>query len=95
MLTILSPQLRKSRVQLTEVTRERDRFASQTEQLQAQVRNATAEVERVRNSVILEKQDYESKIQEERLAKERAKQALEARLEEASKKKSSGRLFCM
>ena len=80
---------------MSEVTRERDRFASQAGELQSQVKNATAEVERVRNSVILEKQDYESKILEERQAKEKAKEALEARLEEVSRKKQSSRLFCM
>ncbi|KDN52496.1 kinesin-domain-containing protein [Tilletiaria anomala UBC 951] len=87
--------LRKSRVQLSEITRERDRFSAQADELQMQVKKATAEVERVRNSVILEKQDYESKIQEERQAKEKAREALEARLEEVSRKKHSSRLFCM
>ena len=82
-------------MQLAEISRERDRFSSQADELQAQIKTATAEVERVRSSVILEKQDYESKIQQERAAKEKAKEALEARLEEASRKKHSSRLFCM
>ncbi|KAN0065233.1 hypothetical protein ACQY0O_001730 [Thecaphora frezii] len=86
--------LRKSRVQLAEVTRERDRYASQADEMRAQLNTAQHEVESVRNSVMLEKQGYESKIEEERQAKERARQALEARLEEVSKRKNS-KLFCL
>lgn len=76
-------------MQLGEVTRERDRYATQSDELRTQLQSAQKEVESVRNSVLLEKQDYESKIQEERLAKEKARQALEARLEEVSRKKGS------
>ncbi|EPQ26854.1 uncharacterized protein PFL1_05489 [Pseudozyma flocculosa PF-1] len=86
--------LRKSRVQLAEVTRERDRYSAQADEMRAQLNTAQHEVESVRNSVMLEKQGYESKLEEERQAKERARQALEARLEEVSKRKNS-KLFCL
>ncbi|SPO26638.1 related to KIP1 - kinesin-related protein [Ustilago trichophora] len=86
--------LRKSRVQLAEVTRERERYASEANAMRAQLNTAQSEVENVRNSVMLEKQGYESKIEEERQAKERARKALEARLEEVSKRKSN-KLFCL
>ena len=86
--------LRKSRVQLAEVTRERERYASEANAMRAQLNTAQSEVENVRNSVLLEKQGYESKIEEERQAKERARKALEARLEEVSKRKSN-KLFCL
>ena len=86
--------LRKSRVQLAEVTRERDRYSAQADEMRAQLSSAQHEVESVRNSVMLEKQGYESKIEEERQAKERARKALEARLEEVSRRKNS-KLFCL
>ncbi|EST05085.1 Kinesin, motor domain protein [Kalmanozyma brasiliensis GHG001] len=86
--------LRKSRVQLAEVTRERERYSAEASAMRAQLNSAQSEVENVRNSVLLEKQGYESKIEEERQAKERARKALEARLEEVSKRKSS-KLFCL
>ncbi|KAJ1018967.1 hypothetical protein NDA16_004770 [Ustilago loliicola] len=86
--------LRKSRVQLAEVTRERERYAAEANAMRAQLNTAQSEVENVRNSVMLEKQGYESKIEEERQAKERARKALEARLEEVSKRKSN-KLFCL
>ncbi|KAK0536360.1 hypothetical protein OC835_002043 [Tilletia horrida] len=86
--------LRKSRVQLGEVTRERDRLQTQIDDLRDQAVTAQRNLESVRNSVLLEKQGYESKIQEERMAKEKAREALEARLEEVSRRKNS-RLFCM
>ncbi len=86
--------LRKSRVQLAEVTRERERYAAEANAMRAQLNSAQSEVENVRNSVMLEKQGYESKIEEERQAKERARKALEARLEEVSKRKNN-KLFCL
>ncbi|GAK64817.1 kinesin-domain-containing protein [Moesziomyces antarcticus] len=86
--------LRKSRVQLAEVTRERERYAAEANAMRTQLNSAQSEVENVRHSVLLEKQGYESKIEEERQAKERARKALEARLEEVSKRKSN-KLFCL
>lgn len=86
--------LRKSRVQLAEVTRERERYAEEANAMRTQLNSAQSEVENVRNSVMLEKQGYESKIEEERQAKERARKALEARLEEVSKRKGN-KLFCL
>ncbi|KAK0545048.1 hypothetical protein OC846_005818 [Tilletia horrida] len=86
--------LRKSRVQLGEMTRERDRLQIQIDDLRDQAATAQRNLESVRNSVLIEKQGLESKIQEERLAKEKAREALEARLEEVSRRKNS-RLFCM
>ena len=86
--------LRKSRVQLSEVTRERERYAAEANAMRAQLNTAQSEVENVRNSVLLEKQGYESKIEEERQAKEKARKALEARLEEVSKRKGN-KLFCL
>lgn len=86
--------LRKSRVQLGEVTRERDRYSNQSDDLRQQLQSSQKEVESVRNSVMLEKQDFEQKIRTERAAKEKAARDLEARMEEINRKKSS-KLFCM
>lgn len=84
--------LRKSRVQLTEVGRERDRYSTQADDLRQQLVQAQKEVETVRNSVVLEKQEFEQKIS--KLAKEKAAKELEARMEEVNRRKSS-RFLCM
>ncbi|PWN29997.1 kinesin-domain-containing protein [Jaminaea rosea] len=84
--------LRKSRVQLTEVGRERDRYSSQADDLRQQLQAAQKEVDSVRNSVILEKQEFEQKIS--KLHKEKAAKELEARMEEMNRRKSS-RFLCM
>lgn len=86
--------LRKSRVQLGEITRERDRYATQSDDLRQQVVAAQQEADTVRNSVLLEKQGFEQKIREERLAKEKAARDLEIQLEEINRKKTN-KLFCM
>lgn len=86
--------LRKSRVQLSEAARERDRFAAQADELRVQVSTVQKENDAVKNNVMLEKQGYESRLQAEREAKDRARRALEQRLEEVQKKKNS-KLFCM
>lgn len=86
--------LRKSRVQLGEVTRERDRYVTQSNDLRQQLQTAQSEVDSVRNSTLLEKQDFEQKIRQERAAKEKAARDLEARMEEINRKKSS-KLFCI
>lgn len=86
--------LRKSRVQLGEVTRERDRYASQSDELRQQVAAAQRDAESIRSSVLLEKQGFEQKIREERQAKEKAARDLELQLEEVNRKKSS-KLFCI
>lgn len=86
--------LRKSRVQLGEVTRERDRYVTQSNDLRQQLHTAQSEVDSVRNITLLEKQDFEQKIRQERAAKEKAARDLEARMEEINRKKSS-KLFCI
>lgn len=86
--------LRKSRVQLSEASRERERYASQCEDLRQQVEQAQRDMERERNSGQLERQGWENRIQQEREAKERARRALEARLDDVQKKKNS-KLFCI
>lgn len=86
--------LRKSRVQLAEVTRERERYSAEANAMRSQLSSVQSEVENVRNSVMLEKKGYESKLEEEWQAKERARKALEARLEEVSKRKNN-KLFCL
>ncbi|MCO5565296.1 hypothetical protein L7F22_018969 [Adiantum nelumboides] len=86
--------LRKSRVQLSEATRERERYASQCEDLRQQLEQAQQEVERERSSGRIERQGWESRIKHEREAKERARRDLDTRLDEMQKKKNS-KLFCM
>lgn len=86
--------LRKSRVQLSEVTRERDRYSQQADELRDQVSRAEREVEKVKNGVLLEKQEMEAKFKAERSAKEKATRDFEMRMEEINRKKNS-KLFCM
>lgn len=86
--------LRKSRVQLSEATRERERYASQCEDLRQQVEQAQQEMERERSSGRIERQGWENRIKHEREAKERARRDLETRMDELQKKKNS-KLFCM
>lgn len=86
--------LRKSRVQLSEVTRERDRYSQQADELRDQVSRAEREVEKVKNGVLLEKQEMEAKFKAEGSAKEKATRDFEMRMEEINRKKNS-KLFCM
>lgn len=86
--------LRKARVQLGEVARERDQLGVEVREARARLDDTSADLERVRSSVQQEKHDWESRVQQERLAKERAKEQLAARLDEVAKRKNA-RLFCM
>lgn len=74
-------------MQLSEVTRERDRYAAQTEDLREQANAAQREADDARNSVIAEKKELEDRFQREREAKETAKRALAQRMDELTKKK--------
>lgn len=86
--------LRKARTQLSEVTRERDAFSAQSAELQAQLEVATEEVVKAQSCVTEQRQALEKEIEQERAARDKARQALSARLEEVTKRKSS-RLFCI
>lgn len=86
--------LRKARTQLSEVTRERDAFSAQSGELQAQVDAATNELATTQARVLEQRQALEREIEQERAARDKARQALSARLEEVTKKKNS-RLFCL
>lgn len=86
--------LRKARTQLSEVTRERDAFSAQSADLQAQVDAATSELARTQARVHEQRQALEKEIEQERAAREKARQALSARLDEVTKRKNS-RLFCI
>ncbi|KAA1077041.1 hypothetical protein PGTUg99_000897 [Puccinia graminis f. sp. tritici] len=74
--------LRKSRLQMNELAKERDKISTQNESLRKELAAATAEVEHVRNNVQVEKAQFENQLGEERRAKENAKKQLEARMEE-------------
>ncbi|KAH8117048.1 kinesin [Phellopilus nigrolimitatus] len=70
--------LRKARMQATEIARDRDTLSAQVERM----RNDLEE------SLIEEKQSLESRLDEERRAKERVRQQLDMRVEELQKRKS-------
>ncbi|KAG8217666.1 hypothetical protein J3R82DRAFT_5819 [Butyriboletus roseoflavus] len=80
--------LRKARMQATELARERDSFNAQVETLRNELQEARREVVTVRRSIVEEKQSLESRLDEERRAKERARAQLDSRLEELQRRKS-------
>ncbi|KAK7040891.1 hypothetical protein VNI00_009487 [Paramarasmius palmivorus] len=81
--------LRKARMQATELARERDRLNSEIETLRRDLTQTKQEVVNVRKSIVEEKQSYEQKLDEERKAKERARQQLDTRMEELTLKRKS------
>ncbi|KAI9446696.1 kinesin domain-containing protein [Lactarius indigo] len=80
--------LRKARMQATELARERDSLNGQIESLRSELAEAKREVTLVRRSVVEEKQSLEQRLDEERRAKERVRHQLDARMDELSKRKS-------
>ncbi|KAF8891180.1 hypothetical protein BD779DRAFT_1661654 [Infundibulicybe gibba] len=80
--------LRKARMQATEISRERDTLSGKIEALRAELTEAKREVVTVRRSIVEEKQSLEQRLDEERRGKERARQQLESRMEELQKRKS-------
>ncbi|OJT12017.1 Kinesin-like protein KIF21A [Trametes pubescens] len=80
--------LRKARMQATELARERDNLNVQIVNLRQELNDAKAEVVNVRRSIVEEKQSLESRLDEERRAKERARAQLDSRMEELQRRKS-------
>ncbi|KDQ61130.1 hypothetical protein JAAARDRAFT_32135 [Jaapia argillacea MUCL 33604] len=80
--------LRKARMHATELARERDALSSQLDSVRAELVEAKREVVNVRRSVVEEKQSLESRLDEERRAKERARAQLDSRMEELQRRKS-------
>ncbi|KAH0830717.1 kinesin-domain-containing protein [Lanmaoa asiatica] len=80
--------LRKARMQATELARERDSLNAQLETLRNELQEARREVVTVRRSIVEEKQSLESRLDEERRAKERARAQLDSRMEELQRRKS-------
>jgi hypothetical protein len=82
------PAVRKARMQATEIARERDALTQQVDGLRRDVTNSRQEAQSVRQSIVEEKQSLESRLNEERRAKERARADLDARMVELTKRKS-------
>ncbi|EAU88724.2 kinesin [Coprinopsis cinerea okayama7 len=80
--------LRKARMQATELARERDTLNTKLEQMRNELAEAQREVVTVRRSVVEEKQSLEQRLDEERRAKERVRQQLDSRMEELQRRKS-------
>ncbi|KDE06529.1 hypothetical protein MVLG_03178 [Microbotryum lychnidis-dioicae p1A1 Lamole] len=74
--------LRKARVQMNDLAKERDNYLSQNEAIRRELQDSHNETENVRNSVM----EVESQLQAERYNRERAKQELERRLEDVNRK---------
>ncbi|KAL6298424.1 hypothetical protein BKA93DRAFT_830711 [Sparassis latifolia] len=80
--------LRKARMQATELARERDNVSSQVTSLRAELHEAKSEVVNVRRSIVEEKQSLEHRLDEERRQKERARAQLDSRMDELQRRKS-------
>ncbi|CUA67773.1 hypothetical protein RSOLAG22IIIB_03200 [Rhizoctonia solani] len=80
--------LRKSRSQSMELVKERDSLINQVQGLRAQLEEAQNELAQVRRSVVEEKHSLEQRLDDERRAKDRARQQLESRMEELQRRKS-------
>ncbi|EJT96521.1 hypothetical protein DACRYDRAFT_19273 [Dacryopinax primogenitus] len=85
--------LRKSRVQSSDLAKERDALNAQMQALQTQLRDAQDDSTRLRRSMQEEKQASERKLEEERKARERARALLDQRMEDMQKRKS--KFVCM
>jgi len=81
--------LRKSRAQLVEATREREKYSIQIDDLRRELSGATNELETLRNSNIRSQQGYESELTKQKAAKEKAQQDLQVRMDEMQRKKGS------
>ena len=80
--------VRKARMHATELARERDALTGQVDGLRRELTDTKREVANVRQSVVEEKLSLESKLDEERRAKERARAQLDSRMNELTKRKS-------
>jgi len=87
-LTDSERNLRKARMQSNELAKERDSYQQQMSGLRQQVSEAQQEASNMRRSVAQEKESLESRLAEERKAKERARAQLDSRMEEMAKRKS-------
>ncbi|SCV69289.1 BQ2448_2309 [Microbotryum intermedium] len=74
--------LRKARVQMNDLAKERDNYLSQNEAIRRELQDSHNETENVRHSVM----EVESQLQAERYNRDRAKQELERRLEDVNRK---------
>jgi len=80
--------LRKARMQATEIARERDTLNAQIDRLRGDLEEARREAATARRSVVEQKQSLEKELDEERRARERVRQQLDVRVDELQKRKS-------
>lgn len=74
--------LRKSRLQMNELAKERDKLMGLNESLRSELFVANRDLDRAKTNVKAEKEEFENRLGEERRAKESAKKMLETRMEE-------------
>lgn len=87
-LTDSERNLRKSRVQANEYAKDRDALNEEIEALRTELQRSQKEVLSARRSVLEEKEQYETRLEEERRAKERTRAQLESRMDEIQRRKS-------
>jgi kinesin family protein 4/21/27 len=80
--------IRKARLQMTDLTKERDTLQHRAEELQRQVEEATAASQDAHESQVAAQQEADDKLARERAARDAAKQQLDRRIEEMRARKS-------
>ncbi|GAA99932.1 hypothetical protein E5Q_06635 [Mixia osmundae IAM 14324] len=85
--------LRKARLQMSELAKDRDRHLSRSEKLGLELAQATQEIDRLHNNLAALKDEAETSAAQERQAKIEAKQQLQSRLESIKHKKSKFNCF--
>lgn len=89
------PSVRKARLQSNELAKERDSYQQQMTGLRQQIVEAQQEASNMRRSVLQEKESLESRLAEERRAKERARAQLDSRMEEMALAKRRSKFVCL
>ncbi len=80
-------------MQANEYAKDRDALNEEIEALRADLQRSQQEVLSARRSVLEEKEQYETRLEEERRAKERTRTQLESRMDEIQRRKS--KFVCM
>lgn len=79
--------LRKSRLQMNDLAKERDKLSTTNADLRSELVAARTEADTARHSVLQERTQFDARLSEERKQKEVARRQLENRLEEMQNSK--------
>lgn len=77
--------LRKSRLQMNELAQERDKMFTQNETLRKELARSNSDIETMKRNIAEERHQLESRLNDEKLARELAKKQLDSRMLEMQK----------